>query len=198
VFVVNFNERVSFGLPDTLLFSANPAELERALSAVQASGRTALYDELEAGMDRLKKATLDKKVLIAITDGEDNASRHSLRQLLEDAGRSDVIIYTIGLFDEDQHDTNPGVLKQIAQSTGGEAFSLRNTSAVVPACEQTAKDIRNQYMIAYIPSNRKLDNTLRAIKVTTAGHRGEELVVRTRSSYIASPARPETLEGRTP
>jgi Ca-activated chloride channel homolog len=75
MFVVNFNERVLFGQPDSLLFSANPAELERALSAVQAGGgRTALYDALEAGMAHLKKATLDKKVLIAITDGEDNAS----------------------------------------------------------------------------------------------------------------------------
>ena len=198
MFVVNFNERVSFGLPDTLLFSANPGELERALSAVQAGGRTALYDALEAGMDHLKKATLDKKVLIAITDGQDNASRHSLRQVLEDAGRSDVIIYTIGLFDEDQHDTNPGVLRKVAQSTGGEAFSLRDTRAVVPACGQIAKDIRSQYTIAYMPSNRKLDNTLRTIKVTTAGHRGEKLVVRTRSSYIASPDRPETPEGKTP
>lgn len=198
MFVVNFNERVSFGLPDAQVFSANPAQLERALTGVQAEGRTALYDALEAGMDHLKKATLDKKVLIAITDGEDNASRHTLRQVLEDAGRSDVIIYTIGLFDEDEHDSDPGVLKKIAQATGGEAFPLRDTSAVVPTCEQIAKDIRNQYTIAYIPSNPKLDHTRRTIKVTAAGYHGEKLVVRTRSSYIASPGQPKTLEGRAP
>jgi Ca-activated chloride channel family protein len=198
VFVVNFNERVSFGLPDTQLFSANPAELERALAGVQAGGRTALYDALEAGTDHLKKTTLDRKVLIAITDGEDNASRHSLRQLLEDAGRSDVSIYTIGLFDEGEHDTNPGVLKKIAQATGGEAFLLSDTSTVVLTCEQIAKDIRNQYTIAYIPSNPKLDDTQRTIKVTAAGHHGEKLVVRTRADYIASPARPKTQEGKTP
>ena len=198
MFVVNFNERTSFGLPDTLLFSANPAELESALSAVQAGGRTALYDAIEAGMDHLKKATVDKKVLIAITDGEDNASEHSLRQVLEDAGRSDIMIYTIGLFDEDEHDTNPGVLKKIAQSTGGEAFRLGDTSAVLAACEQIAKDIRNQYTIAYIPSNRKLDNTRRMIQVMVTGHHGEKLAARTRSSYIASPARPNTLEAKAP
>ncbi|MGA2113142.1 MAG: VWA domain-containing protein [Bryobacteraceae bacterium] len=196
MFVVNFNERVLFGLPDTQFFSADPVELERALSGMPAGGRTALYDALEAGMDRLKKATLDKKALIAITDGEDNASRHTLRQVLEDAGRSDVIIYTIGLFDEDEHDTNPGVLKKIADATGGEAFPPRDTTAVVPTCEQIAKDIRNQYTIAYIPSNPKLDNTRRTIKVTAAGHHGEKLLVRTRSYYIASPARPKSLEGK--
>jgi VWFA-related protein len=198
MFVVNFNERVVLGLPDTQLFSANTAELESALTGVQVGGRTALYDALEAGMDHLKKATLDKKVLIAVTDGEDNASRHTLRDVIEDAGRSDVIIYTIGLFDEDQRDTNPGVLKKIALATGGEAFPLRDTSAVVSTCEQIAKDIRNQYTIAYIPSNPKLDNTRRTIKVTAVERHGEKLVVRTRSNYIASPARPTTLEGKTP
>jgi VWFA-related protein len=166
MFVVNFNEEVLFGLPDTQFFSADPAELERALSGVQAGGRTALYDALEAGMDHLKKAALDKTVLIAITDGEDNASQHTLRQVLEDAGRSDVIIYTIGLFDEDEHDTNPGVLKKIADATGGQAFPLPETSEVEPTCEQIAKDIRNQYTIAYTPTlvqNRFLQSEIKGM-----------------------------------
>ena len=69
MFVVNFNERVSFGLPDTQLFTASAVELEGALNGIPASGRTALYDAIEAGLNHLKKATLDKKVLIAISDG---------------------------------------------------------------------------------------------------------------------------------
>jgi hypothetical protein len=68
----------------------------------------------------------------------------------------------------------------------------------VATCEQIAKDIRNQYTIAYIPSDRRLDNPRRTINVTAAGHHDEKLVVRTRPSYIASPARPKTLERRTP
>jgi hypothetical protein len=103
----------------------------------------------------------------------------------------------IGLFGEDEHGTNLGVLKTLAQITGGEGFCLRDINAVVRTCEQIAKDICNQYTIA-IASNRKLDNTQRTIKVTAAGQHGEKLVVRTRSSYIASPARPKTLEGKTP
>ena len=122
MFVVNFNERISFGLPDTELFSASAAELERALNGVPANGKTALYDAIEAGLAHLKKATLDKKVLIVISDGGDNASHHTLGQVLESAGRSDAIIYTIGLFDEYDEDRNPGVLKKIARATGGEAF----------------------------------------------------------------------------
>ena len=198
MFVVNFNERVVFGLPDTRLFSASAAELERALHGVPANGKTALYDALEAGLDHLKKATLDKKVLIAITDGGDNASRHTLRRVLEDAGRSDVIIYTIGLFDEAEDGANPGVLKKIARATGGEAFALRDTSTVVPTCEQIAQDIRNQYTIAYIPTEPKLDNTYRTIKVTATGQNGEKLVVRSRSGYIAAPERPANSQAKLP
>jgi Ca-activated chloride channel homolog len=201
MFIVNFNERVSFGLPDTRLFSASAAELTGALNDVPASGRTALYDAIEAGLDHLKKATVDKKVLIAISDGGDNASHHKLSQVLDDAGRSDAIIYTVGLFDEAEEDLNPGVLRKIARATGGEAFLPQETSKVVPICEQIAEDIRNQYTIGYISSNQKLDNAQRTIKVTAARRRGETLLVRTRASYIASPQQtggPMSSRGKLP
>lgn len=201
MFVVNFNERVSFGLPDTQLFSASAAVLEGALNGIPASGRTALYDAIEAGLNHLKKATLDKKVLIAVSDGGDNASHHKLGQVLEDAGRSGVIVYTVGLFDEAEEGRNPGVLRKIARATGGEAFLPLETSKVVPICEQIAEDIRNQYTIGYIPSNHKLDNAQRTIKVTAAGRHGEKLQVRTRAGYVASPERtgqPVSSRGKVP
>jgi Ca-activated chloride channel homolog len=187
MFVVNFNERVSFGLPDSELFSASAVELGRALDGTPATGRTALYDAIEAGLDRLKKATLDKKVLIVISDGGDNASHHKLGQVLEDAARSDAIIYTVGLLDEAEDDRNPGVLRKIARATGGEAFLPQETSKVVPICEQIAADIRNQYTIGYIAPSRKLDSAFRTIKVTATGQHGEKLLVRTRTGYVASP-----------
>ena len=77
MFVVNFNERTAFGLPNTELFSASASKLERALNGVPANGKTALYDAIEVGLAHLKKATLDKKVLIVISDGGDNASHHT-------------------------------------------------------------------------------------------------------------------------
>jgi len=189
MFIVNFNERVSFGLPDTRLFSASRHGLEGALNGVPASGRTALCDAVEAGFDHLKKASLDKKVLIIISDGGDNASHHKLGQVLEDAERSDVMVYTIGLFDEAEEGRSPGVLRKIARATGGEAYLPKETREVAPICEQIAADIRNQYTIAYTPSKQKLDNAPRTIKVTATGARGERLLVRTRSGYLASPER---------
>ena len=189
MFVVNFNERVSFGLPDTELFSASTSELDQALNGVPANGRTALYDAIEAGLKHLMKATLDKKVLIVISDGGDNASRRTLSQVIESAGRSDAIIYTIGLFDEYDEDRNPGVLRQIARATGGEAFLPNEISKIVPICERIAQDIRNQYTIGYVPSNQNLDSSYRTITVTATGQHGEKALVRTRAGYVAAPER---------
>jgi Ca-activated chloride channel homolog len=194
VFIVNFNERVSFGLPDTQLFSARAAELQKALNRIPASGQTALYDAIEAGIDHLKKATIEKKVLIVISDGGDNASHHTLGEVLESAGRSDAMIYTVGLFDEDDEDRNPGVLRKIARATGGETFLPDETSKVVPICESIAQDIRNQYTLGYIPSTQKLGNAYRTIKVTATGRHGEKLLVRTRAGYI--PSAEPTIPGR--
>ena len=189
MFVVNFNERVSFGLPNTELFSASTSELEHALNGLPANGRTALYDGIEDGLAHLKEAILDKKALIVISDGGDNASHHTLSQVLESAGRSDVIIYTVGLFDQDDVDRNPGVLRRIARATGGQMFLPQETSQVVPICERIAEDIRNQYAIAYVPSNQKLDSSYRTIRVTATGPHNQKLLARTRAGYIASPER---------
>jgi VWFA-related protein len=201
MFVVNFNERTSFGLPDTEPFSASPPELELALGAVPANGRTALYDAIELGLAHLEKATLDKKVLIVISDGGDNASDHTLAQVMESAERSDAMIYTVGLFDEYDRDRNPGVLKRIARATGGEAFLPNELSAVVPICQRIAADIRSQYTIGYVPSNQKFDDTYRTINVAATGKHGEKLVVRTRTGYYSSPekrSRPASPKEKLP
>jgi Ca-activated chloride channel family protein len=186
IFVVNFNEHVSLGLPDTTLFSASTEELDRALNGIPASGKTALYDAIEAGVMHLKKATIGKKVLIVISDGGDNASHSKLEGVLEAASRADITIYTVGLFDEDDHDRNPGILRKIAHATGGEAFLPGATSEIVPICKRIAEDIRNQYTIGYVSTNQNLDNTYRKIQVTAAGQRHERYLVRTRARYIAS------------
>jgi Ca-activated chloride channel homolog len=187
MFVVNFNERVRMGLPNGKLFSTSAPELESALNDMPASGMTALYDAIDRGLTNLTKATRDKKVLIVVSDGGDNASHHKLRQVLDAAGHSNVVIYTIGLFDEHDGDQNPGVLRQLARATGGEAFFPSESGEVLPICERIAADIRHQYTIAYESTNQKLDNTWRTIRVKARGPHGEKLTVRTREGYFASP-----------
>ena len=185
IFVVNFNERVSFGLPDSAPFTDQVPQLELALSRVAADGETALYDAVAAALDHLNKGNRDKKVLIVISDGGDNASKHSLAPIIAMARQPGAIIYTIGLFDETDADRNPKVLKQLAHETGGETFLPESIKEVVPICERIARDIRNQYTSAYVPANRKQDGAYRTIQVRAVAQGGGRLLVRTRPGYFA-------------
>jgi Ca-activated chloride channel homolog len=185
MFVVNFNEHVRFALPDDTPFTDQPGQLKVALSRIKADGETALYDAIAAALEHLKSGKRDKKVLIVISDGGDDASKEGLKQVLSMARQSDAIIYTLGLFDQNDPDKNPHVLKLLARETGGEAFLPESLSQVVPICEQIARDIRNQYTIAYIPTNRKLDGTYRVIQVKAEAPHLGQLFVRTRTGYTA-------------
>ena len=191
MFVVNFNEKVSFGLPDNTPFTDQVAQLEVALSKIAANGETALYDAVAAALEHLKKGNRDKKVLIVISDGGDNASKHKLTEITALIGQPFATIYTIGIFDGQDGDRNPGVLKRLAKNTGGEAFLPESLKDVAPICERIAHDIRNQYTISYVPANRNRDGSYRVISVK-AGARGRRgLQVRTRTGYFA-PSKSQT------
>ncbi len=185
MFVVNFNERVSFGLPDDTPFTDEADRLRAAMTRIAADGMTALYDAVATALKHLKEGNRDKKVLIVISDGGDNASSYKLAQIMVMARQSDAIIYTIGLFDEDDPDKNPGALKQLAKATGGESFLPESVKDAVPICERIARDIRNQYTMAYIPANGKQDGTYRVIQVKAGASGRGRLVVRTRAGYYA-------------
>jgi VWFA-related protein len=185
MFVVNFNEKVSFALPEEMPFTANVTQLEIALSKVAANGQTALYDAVDAALDHLSKGNRDKKVLIVISDGGDNASKHKLESILATAKRADAIIYSIGIFDEQDEDRNPGVLKRLAQETGGEAFLPESVKDVVPICERIARDIRSQYTLAYVPTNNSHDGAYRVLQVRAGAPGRGRLSVRTRNGYFA-------------
>jgi Ca-activated chloride channel family protein len=192
MFVVNFNENVSFGLPDNTPFTDQAAQLRVALSRIAADGETALYDAVAAALEHLKKGNRDKKVLIVISDGGDNASKHNLAEIRAMAGHPDAIIYTIGLFIAEDPDRNPGVLKRLAKDTGGEAFLPESVGEVLPICERIARDIRNQYTIAYAPANTKQDGTYRVIQVKVGAPGHGRLFVRTRAGYYA-PSKPQPV-----
>ncbi|MBI4750824.1 MAG: VWA domain-containing protein [Acidobacteria bacterium] len=185
IFVVNFNERVSFGLPPDTPFTDNVVKLETALSKNVTNGMTALYDGLAVAFEHLKKGNREKQVLIAISDGGDNASTHTLAHILALAGKSEVIIYTISIYDESDKDRNAKVLKELARATGGEAFLAKSVKEALPICERIARDIRNQYSLTYAPTNLKYDGTYRAIQVKVNVPGNEHLSVRTRAGYSA-------------
>ena len=186
VFVVNFNEHVSLGLPADLPFTSNAAQLYKALSGNVISGMTALNDAIAVGLEQLQKGKWDRKVLIVISDGGDNASKRNLAQVMSMVNQSNAAIYTMGIFDETDEDRNPHVLTELSRASGGEAFFPKTLQDILPMCEQIAHDIRSQYTITYIPTKKIQDGTYRAIDVKAhETSEGKRLSVRTRAGYFA-------------
>jgi Ca-activated chloride channel family protein len=184
LFVVNFNENVTFGLIDPMRFTNRIEELEAAIRRTPADGMTALYDAVAKALQHLGKGNREKKVLIVISDGGDNASTHNLAKVLQIAGQSNVLVYTLGVFAPDDPDRNPDVLRRLAQATGGEAFFPKQLNEVVASCEQIARDIRQQYTLAYVPSREARPGSYRRVQVIARAAGYRKLVVRTRSGYF--------------
>jgi Ca-activated chloride channel family protein len=201
VFVVNFNDVYYLDTPGD--FAANLEELKSALDKIDSRGGTALYDALYASLDHLKLGNRDKKVVLAITDGEDNASRYSFDEFIRYAQKSNAVIYAIGILGAEEpgglfrirHATTrraAKVLEKIAQVTGGQAFFPKSLEEVETTCVQIARDIRNQYTLAYYPTNARKDGTFRTVKVEAVPSRSKQkLVVRARTGYFA-PRGPES------
>ena len=189
MFVVNFNERVSLGLPVGTPFTDQTAQLQGALARFHADGKTALYDALALALGHLKLGDRDKKVLIVVSDGGDNASTFELDKILTLAAKSDAIIYTIDIHVEEDLDRNPRALKRLTAATGGEDFVVESLPEVLPVCERIARDIRAQYTLAYSPANGQEDGTYRVILVKAKAHGHGSLSVVTRAGYYA-PSQP--------
>lgn len=190
MFVVSFNENVSMGLPDTAPFTGEIQQLQAALNRFPARGRTALYDAIDTALEHLEKGRRDRKALIVFSDGGDNASRRTFQEVLKKASQSTATIYTIGLFDAQDEDRNPGILKRLATVTGGEAFLPNALPEVVAICRKIAHDLRNRYTVGYTPSHGNGEPGYRTIQVTAAAPDHKKLSVRTRTGYLIPPVSP--------
>jgi len=184
LFVIEFNDRVRDAVGDRPLLASDREALEAALATLKPAGQTALYDALVAGLDRLERASRARKVLVLVSDGGDNVSRANLNDVLARARRANVTIYTIGLFDQGAPDTNPGVLKQLAETTGGARYLPRSPGPLMQACERIAREIRTGYTLGYVPPDR--DGIFHRVRVVLEGESGQGLDVRTRPGYFAA------------
>lgn len=181
-FVINFNDKVRRGLPPIVPFTDDINLLRSALTRTDPAGRTALYDAVLAGLDQLEMGRRSKKTLIVVSDGGDNISTHNFGEVMKRVLESHATIYTIGIFDEQDKDRNPDVLRKLAQTSGGVVFLPKKLDEVVPISRQIAKDIRSRYTIGYIPSGVDHRGT-RHIRVAVNSTDHRKLVARTRTSY---------------
>ena len=186
MFVVSFNERVYLGLPSPIRFTNDPDQIRSALLRNAPGGLTALYDALAVGIDHLKAGTRDRKALVVLSDGGDNASRYDLDDVLELALRSTATIYTIGIYDETDRDRNPRVLRQIAELSGGQAYFPRAVRDLEQVWRDIAGAIRSQYTIGYHSSNPARDGAFRKVTITASRNGERNLRVTARQGYVAS------------
>jgi Ca-activated chloride channel family protein len=185
VFIVNFNDEWYLDVP----FTSDIHKMEAGIAKIDSRGGTAMRDAISASLDYMKdKAKRDKKVLLIITDGNDNASNTSLEKVVSRSNQSETLVYAIGLFtEEEKHEGAKAkrALNELTSTTGGLAFYPKDVSEVQALASEIASDIRNQYTIDYTPSIQELDGSYRQIKVTVDAP--GKPTVRTRSGYYATP-----------
>jgi len=184
VFIVNFNDE--FYLDQD--FTSNINKLKEGLERIEARGGTALYDAVVASADHLKKdSKLEKKVILVVTDGEDNESSETLeqavRRLQADGGPT---VYAIGILEKEEHPKHAKRALQImSERTGGIAFFPQTLDEVDAISRTVAHDIRVQYTIGYKPTTPKAQGGYRQVKVEARAHGYGKLSVRTKSGYYA-------------
>lgn len=184
LFAVVFNEHVRFGLQDQVAFTRSPAQIEAGLLHFSPGGQTALYDAVIEALDHIRDASHQKRVLIVLSDGDDNASRHSEADMLHRASRSDALVYTISTLDFGHQGGKPAVLKRLAERTGGAAYFPGSEVEIVQAFTDVARNIRRGYSIGYVPSNPADDGEYRRVKVVVRAA-GRTLNARARDGYTA-------------
>jgi len=189
IFVLTFNETVRQAWGPRVVAEMEPAAFSLAMSdAIIARGMTAVYDGIAAGLSRLERAKHTRQVLIAVSDGGDNASKVTLDDVLKRVHQSNATVYTVALIDPLMRDgSNPRLLRRLARVTGGESYQPRKEHEIAEAFQNIARDIRNAYTIAYTPTRAAGDAgpaRRRTVRVYVRSNDGRVLRVRTRDGYF--------------
>src|SRR6059036_2665882 len=162
-FIVNFDDAAYLEQD----FTGSIGDLIDALDNIDTRGETALYDAVYLSVDHVKEGRKDKRVLLLISDGEDNVSKYGLNKVIDALSESKVTLYAIGLLEE--NDQRGGlfkkppskkakeILQKFAEMTGGQAYFPKSLDEVEELVKDIAHEIRNHYTLSYTPSNRKLD-----------------------------------------
>ena len=186
VFIMNFNDEASLEQD----YTNDIQSLENALKKIDSKGETAMRDALRMGVEHLRhSAKKEKKILLVVTDGEDNRSVETLDHVIQSAQQNDVIIYGIGLLSDDEPREAARAKKALDAltfATGGQAWYPQELAEVDGIASEVAHEIRNQYIIGYTPSNHALDGKFRKIRVAV---NAPGTAVRTRAGYYAGTER---------
>lgn len=189
-FIVTFNDRSEL-ISD---FTPDRHRLKNSILGLRADGTTAMFDSVAFALDHLKHAKFRKRVLVVVTDGQDNASRLKFRELIERAEEEEAVIYTVGMFEPvsgllplmgGERDARTE-LKKLAEVTGGAVHFPSDVDQCRGVMKEIAREVSQQYSLGYYPLNKERDGKWRNIKVVVGQTGGSaKLVARTRSGYYA-------------
>ena len=191
-FIITFNKRPEL----TIEFTSDRHRLENSILGLRADGETALFDAVAFALDGLRHAKNRKKVLVVITDGEDNASRLKFRDLIERAEEEEAVVYTVGMFGSmgsslglmgmaRYERDGRAELKKLAEVTGGSSHFPNDVDQCKSVMKEIAREVSQQYSLGYYPSNKERDGNWRRIKVAVTRDGNSKLLARTRSGYYA-------------
>jgi len=188
MFAIVFNEHIRRGLPETVAFTTNRLQLQASLQRIPPGGKTALYDAVIEGLNHLDRGTYQKHVLVVLSDGGDNASRHTEQEMLDRVATSSAIVYTVvdpDVFAPGEGDK--GVLRRLAKLSGGLAYFPKNSREVVKDFQTIAANIRRGYSIGYTPATAEhVHNRTHRVKVLVRVPGHNDLSVRVRNGYMES------------
>ncbi len=187
--LINFNERPSLVSGFTSKFE----NVQDRLLVVKGSGRTALLDAIYLGLNEMKKASTNRKALLVISDGGDNNSRYTQRNIKEAVKEADVEIYAVGIFEPLasrartlEEANGPELLAEVAQVSDGRLFSVEDPNELPDIMEKISIELRNQYVLGYKPSNLVRDGRWRRVKIKLTPPKGAPpLQVYARTGYYA-------------
>ncbi len=164
-FLITFAEQPRLAVD----FTTKTAEIEKEIVFMQPKGRTSLLDAIHMGIRKMKDARYGKKALLIISDGGDNHSRYGEREVKGLARESDVMIYSIGLFDRyvptPEEMLGPQLLTEVTEPTGGRAYTLDNANEMPSVARHIGMELRTQYVLAYRPKDSGHDGRWRKIRV---------------------------------
>ncbi|HEX5889191.1 MAG TPA: VWA domain-containing protein [Pyrinomonadaceae bacterium] len=160
------------------------------------AGSTAIWDAVWATAEELISASAEhtRRAIILLTDGDDTSSRMKIQDAIERAQKADALIYAIGIGDRYTFNVNEGALRKIAEATGGRAYFPQHERDLNDAFTQIQRDLREQYLVAYSPSNKARDGSYRRIEIQLVNPalRQQNLKLNYRNGYFAKTANPET------
>jgi Ca-activated chloride channel homolog len=186
LFVLAFNEHIRQVWPPRVVSESSQALLQHTLRAgIGARGMSALHDAVNAGLRRVAEGRHTRQVLVVVSDGADNASAVGRDDIIDRVRKSTATVYTIALRDPVSGAGDPGLLRQLAEASGGAAFRPRRISDLADVMPHIARDIRAAYTVGYVPTATALDGGFRHVRVLVRSPEGRPLRARTRAGYFA-------------